>query len=84
MEYNPVRAGICTDPAEYLFSSYKKYHLGTPDELLDDYDDFNPANGIVDKTGLTKAIFSLAPAIGSPSFIEKWRLQRNRKKCLSP
>ena len=38
VEYNPVQAGICKEPGEYPYSSYRKYHLGEQDPLLDEYE----------------------------------------------
>ena len=37
VELNPVRAGMCRDAAEYAYSSARKYELGRPDDLLDEY-----------------------------------------------
>lgn len=37
VECNPVRAGLCEDPAEYPYSSARKYFRGVADDLLDDY-----------------------------------------------
>src|SRR3989338_2287789 len=37
VEYNPVRAGLCENPAEYPYSSARKYFRGLADDLLDDY-----------------------------------------------
>lgn len=34
IELNPVRAGIVTDPAEYLWSSHRHYALGRPNPLI--------------------------------------------------
>lgn len=34
IELNPVRAGIVSQPQDYLFSSYKFYACGKPDSLL--------------------------------------------------
>lgn len=34
IELNPVRAGIVSQPQDYLFSSYKFYAYGKPDSLL--------------------------------------------------
>lgn len=34
VELNPVRAGIVSQPQDYLFSSYKFYAYGKPDSLL--------------------------------------------------
>ena len=37
VEYNPVRAGLCDDLADYPYSSARKYFKGCADDLLDDY-----------------------------------------------
>ena len=37
VELNPVKAGICQRPEEYPYSSAKKYDLGAPDDLVDEY-----------------------------------------------
>ena len=37
VELNPVRAGMCGTPAEYAYSSARKYERGQPDDLLDEY-----------------------------------------------
>lgn len=37
VELNPLRAGICATAEEYAFSSARKYGLGQPDDLLDEY-----------------------------------------------
>ena len=37
VEYNPVRAGLCDDPADYPYSSARKYFKGFADDLVDDY-----------------------------------------------
>ncbi|MDP2904870.1 MAG: transposase [Candidatus Omnitrophota bacterium] len=77
IEYNPVRAGICADPADYPYSSYRKYHLGITDTLIDNYEiSVNSKHSLrLDYSlDITKNIFSLSPAIGSNLFI---------KKCLS-
>ena len=77
IEYNPVRAGICSNPADYPYSSYQKYQLGITNTLLDNYEtfpDLKQSLGLDYTADITKNLFSLAPAIGSNSFI---------KKCLS-
>ena len=75
IEYNPVRAMICSNPAEYPYSSYKKYHLGVINTLLDDYEDLPDLKqfvGLDYTTGITKTVFSDSPAIGSSFFINKF------------
>lgn len=37
VECNPVRAGLCEDPADYPYSSARKYFKGLADDLVDDY-----------------------------------------------
>ncbi|HEX9779985.1 MAG TPA: transposase [bacterium] len=37
VECNPVRAGLCADPADYPYSSAAKYFRGLADDLVDDY-----------------------------------------------
>lgn len=74
IEYNPVRAGICTNPANYKFSSYRKYHLGITDTVLDDYENnFSSIQyATLDyKSDLAKDLFSRSPAVGSALFINK-------------
>ena len=34
IELNPVRAGICQNPAQYLWSSFRRLAAGTPDNLV--------------------------------------------------
>ena len=36
IEYNPVKAGICTKPEEYPWSSYRSRVLGEKSKILDD------------------------------------------------
>ena len=37
VELNPVRAGLCSAATDYAFSSARKYELGQPDDLVDEY-----------------------------------------------
>jgi len=79
IEYNPIRAGICSDPTDYPYSSYRKYNLGIADTLLDNYEtipDLKQSLRLDYTAEITKNVFSLSPAIGSNSFIKKF-------KCLS-
>ena len=79
VEYNPVRAGICNDPAEYLYSSYRKYHLDIKDALVDEYEitaDQDTIRKFNFKTSEAKNIFSRLPAIGNLLFVEKYRSSR--------
>jgi putative transposase len=74
IEYNPVRAGICTNPVDYRFSSYKKYQSGITDPVLDDYENnFNFSQyATIDYTSdLAKDLFSRSSAVGSVLFINK-------------
>lgn len=76
IEHNPVRAEICDDPADYRFSSYRKYHSGIADMVLDDYEnnfDSNHFTTIDNTSDLAKDIFSRSHAIGSTLFINKFR-----------
>lgn len=76
VEYNPVRAGICKDPGEYLFSSYRKYHLNGRDSLLDEHESESPPKALKDlklEGSLSRKIFSRSPAIGSPVFVQRHR-----------
>jgi putative transposase len=40
IELNPVRAGLVSDPAGYIWSSYRANALGKPDVLLTPHDSF--------------------------------------------
>jgi len=74
IEYNPVRAGICINPADYRFSSYRKYHLGITDIIIDDYEnnfDSSQYTTIDYTSDLAKDLFSRSPAVGSALFISK-------------
>ena len=74
IEYNPVRAGICTNPTDYKFSSCGKYHSGITDALLDDYENtFDSSQyAAIDYTSdLAKDLFSRSSAVGSTLFINK-------------
>lgn len=79
IEFNPVRAGICENPVDYPYSSYRKYHSQINDTLVDDYEISNNSEQSMClgyRTDIAKQIFSLSPAIGTNSFIKKM-------KCLS-
>jgi putative transposase len=81
IEYNPVRAGICGDPADYPYSSYRKYNSQINDTLIDNYEiNNNPKQPIqLDYcSDIAKIIFSFSPCIGSNSYIKKLKY-----KCLS-
>ena len=86
VECNPVRAGMCRDPADYPFSSYRKYHQGLADDIVDEYEAAGSPETLMlvnYETANAKAIFSRASAIGSPWFIEEYRSKRNAcpQKC---
>ncbi|MCK5179306.1 MAG: transposase [Candidatus Omnitrophica bacterium] len=83
VEYNPVRAAICTDPAQYPYSSYQKYEFGKKDTLIDEYHcghDAEKSKSQIYQSEFSKTIFSQAPAIGSSSFLN---IFKKSKKCLS-
>lgn len=76
IEYNPVRAGICDDPTDYPYSSYRKYHLGIADTLVDNYEIRTNSNQSLQFdycSDIAKNVFSFSPAIGSGLFIKKFR-----------
>ncbi len=83
IEYNPVRAGICTNPLDYPYSTYRKYHLGVINTLVDNYEtriDSKQSLQLDYRLDITKNIFSFSPAIGSDSFIKQFM---KNPKCLS-
>ena len=74
VELNPVRAGLCSEPAEYLFSSSRKYYLGTPDELVDAYTIPHPSEpllSIARESAIADWLFTRSPAIGSEAFVKQ-------------
>ncbi len=74
IEYNPVRAKMCTNPADYKFSSCQKYYLGLNNDLLDNYEVglySNQYNLINYRSDMAKNMFSRSLAIGSTVFINK-------------
>lgn len=82
IEYNPLRAGICDNPANYIYSSYRKYHLGISDPLVDNYEintNLNPPLLLAYHSDIAKNFFSLSPAIGTNTFINKFR--KNNTAC---
>ena len=83
VEYNPVRAGICADPADYPYSSYRAYLFKANDALIDAYasghEDEKQKDRIY-RSEFAKTIFSQAPAIGSTAFLNKFK---KSEKCLS-
>ena len=75
IELNPVRAGLCRDPAEYPFSSSRKYDLGTPDELVDEYAvprQPEPLLSVAREPTIADWVFNRSPAIGSESFVKPY------------
>lgn len=79
IEYNPLRAGICPDPADYPHSSYRNYHLGTTDILVDNYEINTNTKLFMQldySLNMTKNIFSFSPAIGTNTFIDKFRVSQ--------
>ena len=74
VELNPVRAGLCREPAEYLFSSARKYYLGTPDDLVDEYAALGPSDALLSvarEPTVADWLFVRAPAIGSEAFVKQ-------------
>ena len=83
VEYNPVRAGICADPVDYRYSSYRAYVLREKDSLVDEYVSGHEGEKQKDQTyrsEFAKTIFSRALAIGSTAFLNKLK---KSEKCLS-
>lgn len=75
VELNPVRAGLCRDPAEYPFSSSRKYYRGRPDELVDEYSGPSQAGSLMSlarEPGIADLVFNRSPAIGSESFVKRY------------
>ncbi|MBI4598233.1 MAG: transposase [Candidatus Omnitrophica bacterium] len=80
VEFNPIRAGLCKEPAAYPHSSYRHYHLGVPDELLDPYlpPALPPSLSAIDYSSETaRFIFSAATAIGGPAYLFQRRPAKN-------
>ena len=84
VEYNPLRAGLCGDPANYPYSSARKYLKGSEDALLDDY--HAPALppilqslARIPGVGIADAFFAGSTAIGPQHF-----LSSPAPRCLSP
>lgn len=83
IEFNPIRAGICRDPADYLYSSYRKYNSRINDTLIDDYEINNNSKQLIQLdycSDIAKNIFSFSPCIGSSSYIKEFKCL---SKCLS-
>ena len=86
VELNPVRAKICENPEDYEFSSYKKYHMGVNDILVDNYE-FDVQSGqrsstdyhIDYQSDFATKLFSRTSAIGSPFFIAAHKDARPQK-----
>ena len=75
VELNPVRAGLCREPAEYPFSSSRKYYLGTPDDLVDAYvvpRRPEPLLSVAQEPMIADWVFNRSPAIGSASFVKQY------------
>jgi putative transposase len=49
IELNPVRAGICSQPQDYYWSSYQHYAHGRHDPLIDDSEAFLGLSADVEK-----------------------------------
>ncbi|MFA5117847.1 MAG: transposase [Candidatus Omnitrophota bacterium] len=79
--YNPVRAGVCKDPGDYPYSSFRKYHRGINDPLIDLQESQKGDSHLSEqwdfRSNLLKNIFSHSSAIGSTLFIEKLKQPRN-------
>ena len=76
VEFDPVRAGLCRDPADYPHSSARVYQHGATDDLVDPYPCalVELVVGELDYTLSTATqVFSRSPAIGSSFFIEAHR-----------
>lgn len=74
VELNPVKAGICQRPEEYLYSSAKKYFLGEPNELLNEYACSPAAERLRPLAELpppvSDMLFTNAQGIGSAAFVQ--------------
>ena len=74
VELNPVRAGLCQEPTEYPFSSARKYYLGIPDDLVDEYTAPGPSDALLSvarEPTVADWLFAQAPAIGSAAFVKQ-------------
>ena len=74
LELNPVRAGLCQEPAEYPLSSARKYYLGYPDSLVDDYAVPSASGSLLSlarEPALVDWMFTRSPAIGSEAFVKQ-------------
>ena len=78
VELNPVKAGLCQQPEDYPYSSAKRYSLGQPSELLDDYlcSPTAPSLRALAElpSGASDLVFASNSGIGSAAFLN--RLQR--------
>jgi len=73
VELNPVRAGLCREPAEYPFSSARKYYLAIPDGLVDEYAAPGPSDALLSvarEPTVADWLFARSPAIGSEAFVK--------------
>ena len=80
VEYNPIRAGICSRPEDYPFSSSRKYSMKSNDPLLDEFGEVpkrDPEGDRIYRTEDAKAIFSRSRAIGSPFYVAKYNRRGN-------
>src|SRR3989338_5664333 len=74
VELNPVRAGLCQEPAAYAFSSARKYSLGVRDGLVDKYAAPSPSDTLLSvarESIVADWLFVRAPAIGSEAFVKQ-------------
>ena len=74
VELNPVKAGLCTRPEAYPYSSAKKYFLGEPNPLLAEYTDSPNAARLRPlaelPTTLSDQFFTNPHGIGSTAFLQ--------------
>ena len=75
VELNPVKAGICQRPEDYPYSSAKKYFLGEPNDLLDEYvcspaaERLRPLAEL--PTAVSERLFVNTHAVGSGTFVQR-------------
>lgn len=80
VEYNPVRAGICSKPEDYPFSSSRKHGDTAKDRLLDEYInriDPSVSNSNICQGQEAKNVFSGSCAIGSSVYVAKYQPRQN-------
>lgn len=76
---NPVRAGICRDPSQYRWSSYRTHAFGIKDPLLDplpeglqiDVKVFRKLNRVLLRTQQKTNFFTKTYFFGSPAWVRK-------------